>query len=115
MARDTWGSVWVSYSSSSTVLLRIPPSALISSMAILIPSRQLVPAGAPAPDSSATMPSLTVSSAVAVPAVAMTAAERASRYLRYMNIPPKQVIAHFHPASYKHRNSLDKRKRRELP
>jgi hypothetical protein len=51
-AREVPASLWVSSKGVSILRPRIPPLALISSIANSIPSRKLVPDTAPAPDSS---------------------------------------------------------------
>src|SRR5262247_2737892 len=67
-ARETPGLLCVSDWGASILRPRIPPLALISSIASTAPSRKLVPDTAPAPDSSMTIGIFTFCCACATPA-----------------------------------------------
>src|SRR5438034_8073400 len=67
-AREVPGLLCVSDCGALILRLRMPPLALISSIASTAPSRKLVPDTAPAPDNSMTIGMLTVCCASTVPA-----------------------------------------------
>src|SRR5262245_41748634 len=66
-AREMPGLLWVSDCGALILRLRMPPFALISSIASTAPSRKLVPDTAPAPESSITIGMFTVCWAAALP------------------------------------------------
>src|SRR6266850_2961697 len=72
-ARDTPGLLCVSDCGALILRLRMPPLALISSIASTAPSRKLVPDTAPAPESSMTIGMFTVCCAAALPASMVSA------------------------------------------
>src|SRR4051812_11247598 len=88
-AREVPGLLCVSDCGALILRPRMPPLALISSMASTAPSRKLVPDTAPAPESSITIGMLTVCCAPATPAA--SASDIATR-LRFMVLSSRWTL-----------------------
>jgi hypothetical protein len=86
-ARDTPALLCVSLTGALILRLRMPPFALISSIAISAPSRKLVPDTAPLPETSITIGMNTVCCACAA-AVAPNASRLAARIRIALMFPP---------------------------
>src|SRR5687768_9847913 len=101
----------VSLTGALILRLRMPPFALISSIAISAPSRKLVPDTAPLPDTSMTMGMLTVCCAWAAVAAPMTSAAAIQfafispsslESLVLKNGKPHVLVGHVHQAALVH-------------
>src|SRR5262245_7524398 len=97
-ARETPGLLCVSDWGATILRPRIPPLALISSIASTAPSRKLVPDTAPAPDSSMTIGIFTFCCAWAAPAPRQRAAARAATRM-LISPPPLGMLAGASPGS----------------